>query len=154
MTVFLKTVLCVGLLWGSSALAFPGSAPQCGWGELNGSWTSIEPMTSQPGVEIRGLLTFRLQNWNGDYESAFGDYSLTAMCSYYDGTSLQTTVSTRVEVNGNNVQTLDPVQSATQSGPKYCTASIPLQVFQYQVNQNVLIMYTMSGKYYFQRTTH
>ncbi|MFN8944396.1 MAG: hypothetical protein ACK5WZ_07210 [Pseudobdellovibrionaceae bacterium] len=122
------------------------------WTELNGNWESIES-EYKPGSEIRGRLTFSLYAAaNTPYmHGAQGDYQLTSICSFYDGTLLQSSVKTRVSVNGNQVQTWDPVQSSNQLGNKYCTASIPRQIFNFEVKNNVLIMYTNIGKYYFQR---
>lgn len=123
------------------------------WEALQGTWESIEASVVKPGVEVNGRLNFNLSN-SGSVkhpEMAQGEYQLTAICSFYDGTILQVSVKTNVRVSGSNVQTMDPVQSSTQQGSKYCTASIPTQVFQFHINNNVLIMHTASGKYYFQR---
>jgi hypothetical protein len=123
------------------------------WTELNGTWESIES-EYKPGAEIRGRLNFNLYKaqHTPHLHGAQGEYQLTSICSFYDGTVLQSTAKTRVSVNGNQVQTWDPVQSSSQLGNKYCTASIPQQVFSFEVKNHVLIIYTNIGKYYFQRS--
>lgn len=118
------------------------------WMSLNGAWDSIEPKY-EPNVQLSGRVIFNLRS--DGYNGARGEYQLISNCAYYDGTTLQTTTRTSVYADDYSVRVLESVQSSTQQGPKYCTASIPVQVFQYQVENNVLIMYTNTGKYYFQR---
>ncbi len=123
---------------------------QSSWVALNGAWDSIEPKY-EPNVQLSGRVIFNLWD-DGSYQgTGRGDYQLISNCSFYDGTFLQTSTRTSVVADDSSVRVLQSVQSTTQQGGKYCSASIPVQIFQYQIENNVLILYTNTGKYYFQR---